>query len=179
MFARLHRARRPLSGRTQGSPLRPPRSRIAEAYSADDSDADVEFVAALELVNRAVLDPEDAVGDVEHLVVVGGGDDGDAALFAELVEELDDLLAGVEVEVAGRLVGEDDGGVVGEGAGDGDALLLSAGKLVGAVVRNVRGAVLQCLKMRRRLTGLARAPSHPVLLLISITWRSHDWRISS
>ena len=34
VFARLHRAPRPLPGRTQGSPLRPPRSRIAEAYLA-------------------------------------------------------------------------------------------------------------------------------------------------
>ena len=54
-------------------------------------------------------------------------------LGVELVEEGHDLIAGVGVEVAGGLVGEDDGGLVDEGAGDGDALALAAGELVGLV----------------------------------------------
>ena len=40
---------------------------------------------------------------------------------------------GARVEVAGRLVGEDDGRPRGQGAGDGDALLLAAGELRRAV----------------------------------------------
>ena len=43
-------------------------------------------------------------------------------------------IAGFGVEVAGGFVGEDDGGLVDEGAGDGDALALTAGELVGLVV---------------------------------------------
>ena len=35
------------------------------------------------------------------------------------------------IEVAGGLVGQEDGGLVGQGAGDGDALLLAAGEPVG------------------------------------------------
>ena len=38
------------------------------------------------------------------------------------------------VEIAGGFVGEDDFGVGDDGAGDGDALLLAAGELVGVVV---------------------------------------------
>ena len=54
-------------------------------------------------------------------------------LGVELVEERHDLVAGLGVEVAGGFVGEDDGGLVDEGAGDGDALTLTAGELVGLV----------------------------------------------
>ena len=50
------------------------------------------------------------------------------------VEERHDLEAGFGVEVAGGLVGQDDGGAVDQRAGDGDALALAAGELVGLVV---------------------------------------------
>ena len=56
-------------------------------------------------------------------------DDGDA-LVVELLKHAHHLDGGLAVEVAGRLVREEDLGVVGQGAGDGDALLLAAGKLV-------------------------------------------------
>ena len=52
-------------------------------------------------------------------------------------QQLHDLLARFGVQVAGRLVGHDDGRVVDQRAGDGHALLLPAGKLVGAVVHAV------------------------------------------
>ena len=39
-----------------------------------------------------------------------------------------------DVQVAGWFVGEQDGGFVGEGAGDGDALLFAAGELAGEVI---------------------------------------------
>ena len=43
------------------------------------------------------------------------------------------------VQVAGRLVGQDDAGAVGEGAGDGDALALAAGELC----RQLAGVIAQ------------------------------------
>ena len=64
---------------------------------------------------------------------MGDEDDG-AALMGEFAEEVEDELAGVGVEVSGGLVGEDNLGVVDEGACDGDALLLAAGELVGPVL---------------------------------------------
>ncbi len=41
-------------------------------------------------------------------------------------------MCGCGVEVCGRLVGEEDSGAIGNGAGDGDALLLADRELVGA-----------------------------------------------
>ena len=45
---------------------------------------DLEVCAVLEFVNGAVLDPEDAVGCGEHLMVVGGGDDCHAKFAGEV-----------------------------------------------------------------------------------------------
>ena len=63
-----------------------------------------------------------------------GDDEGDAGGVGDVAHELEDGEAGVGVEVAGRLVGKDQPRGVDEGAGDGDALLLAAGELGGAVL---------------------------------------------
>ena len=72
-------------------------------------------------------------------------DDGGAG-FVEFGQKLHHLFAIGGVEVAGRLVGQDQLGTRHHGAGDGDALLLAAGQLL----RHVPGAMgdldpLQCL----------------------------------
>lgn len=73
-------------------------------------------------------------GDFElfHEGVVGYDNDCCAvgAIVAE--EEVEDFAAGFGVEAAGGFVGENEIGVVCYGAGDGDALFLSAGQLAGA-----------------------------------------------
>ena len=46
----------------------------------------------------------------------------------------------MRVEVAGGFIRDDDGGAAHEGAGDGDALLLAAGHLGGAVTQSIRDA---------------------------------------
>ena len=92
------------------------------------ADAGREVVAG----DDAVADGDDAVGVFGDVGLVGDEDDG-VAVGVELVEEGHDLVAGLGVEVSGGLVGEDDGGAVDEGAGDGDALALAAGELVGLV----------------------------------------------
>ena len=80
----------------------------------------------------AVADGDDAMGVLGDVRLVGDEDDG-VAFGVKLVEEGHDLVAGLGVEVSGGLVGEDDGRVVDEGTGDGDALSLTAGELVGLV----------------------------------------------
>jgi hypothetical protein len=55
------------------------------------------------------------------------------AVLNRLPQQLEDLAAGLGVEVAGRLVGEDDGRLRDESAGDRHALLLAAGELGGPV----------------------------------------------
>ena len=64
---------------------------------------------------------------------VGHQDDG-VSLGVELIEQIHDLFAGLRIQVPGGLVGEDDGRVIDQGSGDGHALALSAGELVGLVV---------------------------------------------
>ena len=52
-------------------------------------------------------------------------------LAVEFVEQRHDFLAGVAVQVAGRLVGQDQARPVDQRAGNGHALLLAAGNVVG------------------------------------------------
>src|ERR671933_3043144 len=59
-------------------------------------------------------------------------------LSVEMKQEVEDFPRGVGVEVAGGLVGPDDGGLVDKGAGFSHSLLLAAGELVGTVVGPVR-----------------------------------------
>jgi hypothetical protein len=56
---------------------------------------------------------------------------------AELADEIEDLLGVGGIERASGLVGEDEPGTVGQGTGDGDALLLADGELGGPVVEAV------------------------------------------
>jgi hypothetical protein len=58
---------------------------------------------------------------------VGDHDDGHAQGVLNFSEEQEDLLAGGAVEIAGGLVGEENGRLIYEGAGQGAALLLAAG----------------------------------------------------
>src|ERR1017187_2170328 len=81
----------------------------------------------------AVADVNDAVGVQGDIVFVGDQDDG-IALLVEAFEEAHDFVAGGGIEVAGGLVGQQNGRVVDERAGDRDALALAAGKLVRLVV---------------------------------------------
>ena len=65
--------------------------------------------------------------------IVGDHDHRLAELVDRLAQQPQHVLARLRVEVAGRLVGEDDGRFGDQGAGDGDALLLAAGELGGPV----------------------------------------------
>ena len=67
-------------------------------------------------------------GDV---CLVRDHDDGEPALAVEVREQLHDLVAARAVEVAGRLVGDEEHRVGDDGAGDRHALLLAAGEFAG------------------------------------------------
>ena len=68
------------------------------------------------------------------IVVVRHKDDGQAIVLVEFLEHCEDFLAGARIEVSGRFIGEQQWRMIHEGAGDGDALLLAAGKLRWLVV---------------------------------------------
>ncbi len=80
-------------------------------------------------VTDAVLQAQDALAAARQLEVVGHEDQGRAALAVEPEDELDHRVRGVAVQVAGRLVAEEDLRAVDEGAGQGDPLLLAAREL--------------------------------------------------
>ena len=94
------------------------------------------------LVEFAFFQDEDSVGFAGEGSVVGDHDYGLAVVAVEFFDDVHDLAAGFDVEVAGRFVGEEDAGVVHEGAGDGDALAFAAGELAGAVLEAVGEAEL-------------------------------------
>ena len=79
---------------------------------------------------------DDAARISGHGLVVGHEDDG-VALLGQRPEQAHDFDPGLGVEVAGRLVGEHDRGPVGERPGDGHALRLAAGELIGIVGHSV------------------------------------------
>lgn len=87
----------------------------------------------------SVAQVEDVGAAGGEFEVVGDEDEGGAGFVVEVEEEVDDVAAVAAVEVAGGFVGKEQGGAVDEGAGEGDALLLTAGELNGVVV----GAVLE------------------------------------
>ena len=80
----------------------------------------------------AGFEGDDAVGAVGDVGVVGDHDGG-LALAVEFGEEVEDPVAGLPIEVAGRFVGEEEVGLVNQGAGDGDALPFAAAEFAGAV----------------------------------------------
>ena len=71
---------------------------------------------------------------------MGCHDEGDAFGGCDVEEQLEDGGAGLLVEGAGGLVGEEDAGVVHEGSAEGGALALAAGELLDAVVEAVAEA---------------------------------------
>ena len=91
------------------------------------------------LDDLAVGEEEDAVGRGGRTRLVRDHDERLAVVLHRRAQQLEDLAAGLRVEVAGRLVREDDGRPAHERAGDRDALLLAAGELG----RAVRAPVLQ------------------------------------
>ncbi len=77
-------------------------------------------------------EPRAVFGDVHF---VRDQQDGDPAFLVQGLKDVHDLDTRARVEVPGRLVGEQDRGLVGERARDGDALLLAPGELARVVAR--------------------------------------------
>jgi hypothetical protein len=73
-----------------------------------------------------VLERDDVRTVFSHLLLMRDEDDGDAALVLEPLEDIHHLDAGAAVEVAGRLVREEDRRIVEQRTRDRDALLLPA-----------------------------------------------------
>ena len=111
-------------------------------------------IGAGELVDDvAVGEEEDPVGDRGRARVVRDHHGRLAGVLHGLAQELEDLAAGLGVEVAGRLVREDDGRLRDQRAGDRDALLLAARELG----RTVAAAILEADRLDQLVApGLVR-----------------------
>src|SRR5258706_9527413 len=86
------------------------------------------------LDDAAVEDMDAAVGVPGVARIVGHHADGRAGAV-QFAEEIHHRFAAAGVEVAGRLVREEDERLPGDGAGDGDALVLTAGAVARAEPR--------------------------------------------
>ena len=85
---------------------------------------------SLRLVDLSAIEqPHDPLGLIGLLLIVRHHHDRRLVLAAERLEDPHHLVTHLRVEVAGRLVGEQDARASDDGAGDGDALLLSAREL--------------------------------------------------
>ena len=91
-------------------------------------------------VDDASVEEVDAAIGVPRVAWVVGDHADRRAGLVELAEELHDRFAALRIEVAGRLVGEQDDRLAGDRARHGDALLLTAGQLARQVFRAVRHA---------------------------------------
>ena len=87
--------------------------------------------------------------------IVGDRHHGLAVLVDQFAQHLEHLLAGLGIERAGRLVGEDDRRLVGERARHRDALALAAGQLVRPLVHVIGEAERAEQIVRARAHGLA------------------------
>lgn len=71
---------------------------------------------------------------------MSGKKKGGSDLVAEGRKQLENLFASAPIQIASRLVGNDKGGISCQGTRNGDALLLTAGQLIGSVTKAMREA---------------------------------------
>ena len=83
----------------------------------------------------AAVEDDEAVGDIVDVVDVVADEEDRAAARAHGADEAEDLLGLGQRQRRGRLVEHDQVGLVVDGAGDGDALALAAGKLADDRIR--------------------------------------------
>jgi hypothetical protein len=80
---------------------------------------------------------DDPLAVMGYSGVVGDHHQCDVLLLVKAAKDIHYFLAGMAVKVPGRLVSQDDGRVLGQGAGHGHSLLFAARELVGTVVHTI------------------------------------------
>ena len=107
--------------------------------------------------DEPLIERDDALFELVDKILLVRDDDHRRAELIDALEQAHDLQRTRGVQVARRLVGDDGAGVVDECAGDGHALLLAAGDLVGVAVglflkpdklQHIGNAVLQLPRRR-------------------------------
>ena len=92
------------------------------------------LLAGGKLLQLAVAQAEDTAAARGEVEIVGDENAGQLVFGVQSLDEGEDGLGGFAVEVAGWFVGEEKPGAGDEGAGEADALLLSAAEFAGAML---------------------------------------------
>ena len=90
------------------------------------------------LEDEALVEEDDAVGDVAREAHLVGGDEHRHPLGGELADDVQHLADELGIERAGHLVEQQQRGIHGQCADDRHALLLAAGEAIGIVARACR-----------------------------------------
>ena len=114
------------------------RERRAELAAPDVlPDERQELHAALLAREHAFVEVQRPVGALRRVRIVRHHDDGLAVVAVQRLQQVEDLVAGLAIEVAGRLVAQQQRRIGDDRARDADALLLAAGQLARIVLRAV------------------------------------------
>ena len=114
---------------------------------------------------------EDAGAFLGQLLAVGDEHNGFALLAVQPVKNVHHRAAGGGVQRAGGLIRQQKAGVVGHGPGNGHALLLAAGKLVGLVVgpighahggQQLGGGALEFTVLKKKFHDLVHKIGNPL-----------------
>jgi hypothetical protein len=84
--------------------------------------------------DAAVPEPNDAIGRGRDFSAVGDEYQRESMPFVELAEELQDLALALAVEITGRLIGQEETGLICQSTGYRDTLSLAHRKIHGAMV---------------------------------------------
>ena len=105
---------------------------------------------------NGALDQHGAVAEFGHAAEIVGGDQHHPPLVAQIAKQSDDRLLGLDVDAGERLVEQDHLAVLGQRAGEEDALSLAAGQLADLALAEVAHADAG-ERLRDRFTGRAAA----------------------
>ena len=134
---------------------RQPRERGRRGAELGDRDRHAEASSAPAIC--AVGHAHQAAAALGELEIVGDEDQRRLPPPLQAEQQIDHLLAGLAVEIAGRLVGEDDLRARAERAGDGDALLLAARELRREMIGAMREADFAPAAPRADVEGIGLA----------------------
>ena len=87
------------------------------------------------LTNLAVAQRQDSIAESRGKVIVRDQQNRVVVFAVKIVEQAKNFLSGGRIEIAGGFIAQQNGRTKDQGAGDGHALALASGKLVGTMVR--------------------------------------------
>lgn len=90
------------------------------------------------IYDLAILHGENTPGALGHMAVMGYDNDGGALIAVQLSQQSHDLIARLRIQTPCGLVGQDERGLVGQGARHCHSLALAAAELAWHVVKTIR-----------------------------------------